>query len=166
MTDRQRSRACHVDIPGLQVTKADRTTICLRAIEERGHHCTVLQPTKVATARYLGFTVRDEDNLDRAAAFFAAKGLPEEWLESPHITRAFAFFPQVRDPDGHRIKIQCSDCQTVDPDHEPVCWDLKNPQRQTLWGAPAPRSWFEAGSLFTGIAPVPATLTASPITAP
>ena len=27
---------------------------------------------------------------------------------------------------------------------------MKDPRRQTLWGAPAPRSWFEQGSPFTG----------------
>ncbi|QYK42705.1 MAG: 3,4-dihydroxyphenylacetate 2,3-dioxygenase [Paracoccaceae bacterium] len=77
-----------------------------------------------------------------------------------------AFFLYVRDPDGHRIEIYCSDYQTVDPDHEPIRWDLTDPQRQTLWGAPAPRSWFEEGSTFHGVAPVPATLDATPIIAP
>jgi catechol 2,3-dioxygenase len=77
-----------------------------------------------------------------------------------------AFFLYIRDPDGHRIEIYCSDYQTVDPDLEPIKWDLKDPQRQTLWGAPAPRSWFEEGSLFEGADPVPAQLDAQPIVAP
>ena len=77
-----------------------------------------------------------------------------------------AFFLYIRDPDGHRIEIYCSDYQTVDPDLEPIKWDLKDPQRQTLWGAPAPRSWFEEGSLFQGQTPVPARLKAQPIVAP
>lgn len=77
-----------------------------------------------------------------------------------------AFFLYVRDPDGHRIEIYCSDYQTTDPDLEPIKWDLKDPQRQTLWGAPAPRSWFEEGSLFDGIAPREAALKAQPIVAP
>jgi catechol 2,3-dioxygenase len=64
-----------------------------------------------------------------------------------------AFFLYVRDPDGHRVEIYCSDYLTVDPDLEPIKWDLKDPQRQTLWGAPAPRSWFEEGTLFKGVAP-------------
>ena len=62
-----------------------------------------------------------------------------------------AFFLYVLDPDGHRIEIYCSDYQTVDPDLEPIAWDLKDPQRQTLWGAPAPKSWFEKGSFFAGV---------------
>lgn len=77
-----------------------------------------------------------------------------------------AFFLYVRDPDGHRIEIYCSDYQTVDPDLEPIKWDLKDPQRQTLWGAPAPRSWFEEGTPFTGIDPVEPLLKAQPIVAP
>ena len=77
-----------------------------------------------------------------------------------------AFFLYVRDPDGHRIEFYSSDYQTVDPDLEPIKWDLKDPQRQTLWGAPAPRSWFEEGSLFTGVAGQEPELKAQPIIAP
>jgi catechol 2,3-dioxygenase len=303
VTDLAKSRAFYVDTLGLQVTEEDSQTIYLRAMEERGHHCIVLKQAGKAEARYLGFKVWDEENLDRAAAFFAAKGLPVDWVESPHITRAFrtrdpqgiplefyarmdrlppihqqyklyngvkplridhfncfspdvdasvafwneigfrvteytedeatgrlwaawthrkggvhdlaftnglgprlhhtafwvptplniidlldlmsttgwlaniergpgrhgisnAFFLYVRDPDGHRIEIYCSDYQTVDPDHEPIRWSLKDPQRQTLWGAPAPRSWFEEGSLFTGTPTRASDLNASPIIAP
>ena len=46
----------------------------------------------------------------------------------------------VRDPDGHRIELYCTDYQTLDPAHAPLHWDLADPQRQTLWGAAAPRS--------------------------
>jgi catechol 2,3-dioxygenase len=77
-----------------------------------------------------------------------------------------AFFLYIRDPDNNRIEIYCSDYQTVDPDHEPLKWDLKDPQRQTLWGAPAPRSWFEEGSEFAGAQVRTADLDAQPIVAP
>jgi catechol 2,3-dioxygenase len=77
-----------------------------------------------------------------------------------------AFFLYIRDKDGHRTEIYCSDYQTIDPDHEPIKWDLKDPQRQTLWGAPAPRSWFELGSVFDGAALVDSDLTSQPIIAP
>jgi catechol 2,3-dioxygenase len=77
-----------------------------------------------------------------------------------------AFFLYILDPDGHRIEIYCSDYQTVDPDLEAIKWDLKDPQRQTLWGAPAPRSWFEHGSTFQNITPSAAVLKATPIIAP
>ncbi|HWW47176.1 MAG TPA: 3,4-dihydroxyphenylacetate 2,3-dioxygenase [Xanthobacteraceae bacterium] len=61
-----------------------------------------------------------------------------------------AFFLYVRDPDGHRLEVYSSDYQTMDPDHEPLRWSLRDPRRQTLWGAPAPRSWFEQGTPFVG----------------
>ena len=96
VTDLAKSRAFYVDTLGLQVTEEDASTIYLRAMEERGHHCIVLKQADTAEARYLGFKVWDEDNLDRAAAFFAGKGLPVDWVESPHITRAF----RTRDPQG------------------------------------------------------------------
>ena len=59
-----------------------------------------------------------------------------------------AFFLYVRDPDGHRLEIYTSDYNTMDHDHAPLRWSLNDPRRQTLWGAPAPRSWFEQGSEF------------------
>ncbi len=77
-----------------------------------------------------------------------------------------AFFLYVRDPDGHRVELYASDYQTIDPEHEPIRWDLKDPQRQTLWGAPAPKSWFEEGSRFAGLEPRAAELAAQPIVAP
>ena len=60
-----------------------------------------------------------------------------------------AFFLYIRDPDGHRIELFTSDYLTVDPDLEPLRWSLTDPQRQTLWGHPAPKSWFEEGSEFS-----------------
>ena len=77
-----------------------------------------------------------------------------------------AFFLYIRDQDGHRTEIYCSDYQTLDPDLEPIKWDLKDPQRQTLWGAPAPKSWFEFGSKFEGADMVESNLKAQPIIAP
>ncbi len=77
-----------------------------------------------------------------------------------------AFFVYIRDQDGHRIEIYCSDYQTLDPDPEPIKWDMTDPQRQTLWGAAAPRSWFEMGSVFDGAAVVQSDLKAQPIIAP
>ena len=77
-----------------------------------------------------------------------------------------AFFLYIRDRDGHRTEIYCSDYQTVDPDLEPIRWCLKDPQRQTLWGAPAPKSWFELGSVFEGATLRESDLKATPIVAP
>jgi 3,4-dihydroxyphenylacetate 2,3-dioxygenase len=76
-----------------------------------------------------------------------------------------AFFLYVRDPDGHRIELFTSDYLTVDPDLEPIRWTLRDPQRQTLWGHPAPKSWFEEGTPFTGVPLREPVLAAQPIVA-
>lgn len=76
-----------------------------------------------------------------------------------------AFFLYVRDPDGHRTEIYTSDYLTVDPDFEPIRWSLRDPRRQTLWGTPAPRSWFEEGSVFPGTPIGPPVFEARPIMA-
>ena len=76
-----------------------------------------------------------------------------------------AFFLYVRDPDGHRIELYASDYLTVDPDLEPIRWSLTDTQRQTLWGMPAPQSWFEEGSAFPGEEVREPILKAQPIVA-
>ncbi|MEZ4869008.1 MAG: 3,4-dihydroxyphenylacetate 2,3-dioxygenase [Caldilineaceae bacterium] len=76
-----------------------------------------------------------------------------------------AFFLYVRDPDGHRIEIYTSDYLTVDPDFAPIRWGLRDAQRQTLWGHAAPKSWFEEGTRFAGVATCEPKLTAQPIVA-
>ncbi len=76
-----------------------------------------------------------------------------------------AFFLYTRDPDGHRVELFTSDYLTVDPDLEPLRWSLRDPQRQTLWGQPAPKSWFEEGSTFAGVAMREPALAAQPIVA-
>jgi catechol 2,3-dioxygenase len=301
--DLARSQAFYVDLLGLQITGETDDSLYLRAMEERGHHSLVLRRGRDAAVEELGFKVFSEDDLDRADAFFKAKGLPTKWVEVPyqgrtlrtadpqgiplefyhrmerlppihqkyhlyrgaralridhfncftddvgasvdfynsigfrlteytateetdefwaawmhrkggvhdvaftngvgprlhhiafwvasplniidfldlmastghvsHIERgpgrhgiANAFFLYIRDPDGNRVELYCSDYQTVDPDHEPIRWDLKDPQRQTLWGAPAPRSWFEEGSLFRNTPVREPKLKATPIIAP
>jgi catechol 2,3-dioxygenase len=76
-----------------------------------------------------------------------------------------AFFLYVRDPDGHRVELFTSDYLTVDPDLEPLRWSLDDPQRQTLWGHPAPKSWFEEGSEFAAVPVCAPVLEARPMVA-
>lgn len=303
VTDLGRARAFYVDTLGLQVSEAAPDALYLRGLEERAHHSLVLRRGPEPAVDAVGLRVFDEDDLDRAARFFAGRGLPVDWPERPFAGRVLrtadpwgvplelhagmdrlpviaqryelyrgarplridhanlfspdvdgatafwnamgfrvteytedaetgkawavwmhrkggvhdvaftnglgprlhhvaywvanplhiidlldlmsttgwtgaiergpgrhgisnAFFLYVRDPDGHRVELYSSDYQTVDPDHEPIRWDLTDPQRQTLWGAPAPRSWFEEGSRFDGLAPVAPALAAQPIVAP
>jgi catechol 2,3-dioxygenase len=75
-----------------------------------------------------------------------------------------ALFVYVRDPDGNRFELYTGDYLTTDRNAEPLRWDLNNPRRQTFWGPPPPRRWFEesmnVASIETGqiIEPQPALL--------
>ena len=73
--DLSASRAFWVDTLGLQVSGEEPGALYLRAMEERGHHCIVLRQGDIATANVLGFKVWDEPDLDRAEAWFKAKGV-------------------------------------------------------------------------------------------
>lgn len=287
-TDLERSLAFYQGTLGLHLEDRTADTVYLRAVEERQHHSLVLRRAATPQCECLGFKVASEEDLDKAAAHFAAKGLRHAFVEAPyqgrtlHVTDPFgvplelyfkmerrerllqlyghhkgvraqrldhfnifspelqdavdfyatlgfrmteyteedgrngrivaawmhrkgnvhdlaftngagprlhhlaywvqspldiihicdvmastgylanmergpgrhgisnAFFLYVRDPDGHRIEFYSSDYQTMDPDHEPLRWSVRDPRRQTLWGQPAPRSWFEEGSQFAG----------------
>jgi len=297
------TRAFYVDCLGYLVTEEARDALYLRAVEERNHHSIVLRAGREPTVHALGFKLASEEDLDRAAAWFARKNLPTSFPDVPfqrrtlrtadfcgmplefyagmeqadcmlqrysaykgariqridhincftpdvqqsydfytdlgfrlteytetddpdpklwavwlhrkgnvhdlaftngygprlhhigvwtasaldilHIcdvmaTSGFlanmergpgrhgisnAFFLYVRDPDGHRVELFTSDYLTVDPDLEPIRWSLRDPQRQTLWGQPAPKSWFEEGSLFAGVPAREPALAAQPIVA-
>lgn len=303
VTNLAKSREFYVDTLGLQVTGETDNRLYLRAMEERNHHCIVLQEDKVSAVSTLGFKVFEDADLDRAEQFFKSISRAVKWVDKPFMGRTLqtsdtsgiplefyasmerlpsihqqyklyngvkplridhvnmfstnvdasvafynaigfrtteyteddesgqlwaawmqrkggvhdiaftngqgprlhhiafwvptplniidlldlmsttgwvdniergpgrhgisnAFFLYILDPDGHRVEIYCSDYQTIDPDHEPIKWDLKDPQRQTLWGSPAPKSWFEKGSLFENVPVQEALLKAQPIIAP
>ncbi|MCZ7643598.1 MAG: 3,4-dihydroxyphenylacetate 2,3-dioxygenase [Pseudorhodoplanes sp.] len=301
--DLGRSRAFYVDCLGYLVSDETRDALYLRAVEERNHHSIVLRRAPEPRVDTLGLKVASEEDLDRAAFWFARKGLPNAFPEIAHQGRTLrtadalgmpldlyfrmdqsecmlrryaeykgariqridhincftpdvqasyefynemgfrlteytetdgddarlwavwmhrkgnvhdmaftngrgprlhhigvwtasaldilhicdvmassgflanmergpgrhgisnAFFLYTRDPDGHRVELFTSDYLTVDPDLEPLRWSLRDPQRQTLWGQPAPKSWFEEGSAFTEVPLREPVLEAQPIVA-
>src|SRR5256885_5157891 len=301
--DLPRSRAFYVDCLGYLVSAESSDALYLRAVEERNHHSIVLRKANDATVHTLGFKVASEEDLDRAAFYFARKNLPTSFPEVPYQGRTLrtadptgmpldlyfkmdqgermlqqyaayrgariqridhincftpdvqasydfyadigfrlteytetvgrdgklwavwlhrkgnvhdlaftngrgprlhhigvwaagpldilhicdvmatsgylanmergpgrhgisnAFFLYIRDPDGHRIELFTSDYLTVDPDHEPLRWSLTDPQRQTLWGQPAPKSWFDEGSAFASVPVREPALEARPMVA-
>ena len=74
----------YTEILGLQVTDKSDTHIYLRAMEERGHHCIILQKSdQPGTVEVMGFKTFDEDDLDRAEAYFKVKGRPTSWVDRP-----------------------------------------------------------------------------------
>jgi catechol 2,3-dioxygenase len=62
-----------------------------------------------------------------------------------------SYYTYLRDPDGHRCELLLPAVQLIDIEDEPVRCDVRPGKNSNLWGFPAPRSWFEEASLFTGV---------------
>ncbi len=96
---------------------------------------------------HVAFTLPDRVAILDAADILASKDYIKNMERGPGrhgITNAFFFY--IRDFEGHRIELYTGDYLTSDPDWEPIVWKFNDPKRQTLWGTPAPRSWFEESS--------------------
>ena len=72
------SKTFYTDIVGLQVTDESDSHIYLRAMEERGHHCIILQKSnQPGTVEVMGFKTFDEADLDKAEAYFKVQRPPD-----------------------------------------------------------------------------------------
>ena len=84
VADLKASRTFYTEILGFQVTDETNSHIYLRAMEERGHHCLILQKSdQPGTVEVMGFKTFDEDDLDRGEVYFRSRGRPTEWIERP-----------------------------------------------------------------------------------
>lgn len=96
---------------------------------------------------HAGFWMQEPGNVLRAADILAGADFEASIERGPgRHGISNAMFLYILDPDGNRIELYTSDYMIVDPDFEPIRWDLENPKRQTYWGAPAPPSWFNNAS--------------------
>jgi catechol 2,3-dioxygenase len=93
---------------------------------------------------HTGFLVSDVLKVIHACDILASAGYGDSIERGPaRHGISNAFFVYIRDPDGNRFELFTGDYLTSDPDMVPLCWDLDDPQRQTFWGQPAPRRWFD-----------------------
>ncbi len=104
VTDPDWARQFYVDTFGLQVTFEDSNAIYLRAMEERGHHCLILQKSDSPRVNVLGFKLYDEPDLEKAAKWFEEQGLPVSWEERPFMGKIL----RTRDPMGIPLKFLCA----------------------------------------------------------
>src|SRR5213079_948182 len=65
------------------VRDEDADALYLRGLEERNHHSVVLRKSEDIAALAIGFKVGAEDDLDKAAAWLSARGLPVSWPKLP-----------------------------------------------------------------------------------
>ena len=72
---------------GFEVTQHDDSMLCLRAIEETGHHSLVFEKTEVVgpgVVRRIGYRMFSDDDLKRAHEFFNARGDKAEFVTRPY----------------------------------------------------------------------------------
>src|ERR1700742_1217939 len=82
VSDLEASERFYAGLLGMIVSARTPDAVYLRGWEERQHHSLILRQAPIATAARLGFRVRSEDDLDRAAAHFAGEGLTTRWIEA------------------------------------------------------------------------------------
>jgi catechol 2,3-dioxygenase len=121
------------------------------------------------TVHHVGISLVEPMGVIRACDALAAAGYADNIERGPaRHGISNALFVYVRDPDGNRFELYTGDYLTVDPGVEPIRWKLDNPRRQTLWGPPPPRRWFDesmsVASIVTGdvISPEPPLMRAIP----
>ncbi len=127
-------------------------------------HDIAVMTGKGPTVHHAGFSVLEPMGIIRACDALAAAGYADNIERGPaRHGISNALFVYVRDPDGNRFELYTGDYLTVDRDQVPKRWELDDPRRQSLWGSPPPRRWFEESmavmSLETG-EPMP---TAAPL---
>ena len=82
--DLAKARDFYTEVVGLKVSDETATTIHLRGVEDRAHHCLTLKRTKEApVVERLGFRVFDEEDLEKAKAHFDARGTPSKFVNVP-----------------------------------------------------------------------------------
>jgi catechol 2,3-dioxygenase len=85
VADLAASEAFYTQVIGLVATAREGSRLYLRGLEETCHHSLVLEERAgEPVCRRVGLRVFQEEDLDRAAAFFAARELPAAFADVPH----------------------------------------------------------------------------------
>jgi len=101
VTDLKTSRAFYETTVGLHVEDADSDAVYLRGSEEHQHHSLVLRKAKTPACNRIGFKVGNENDLDKAAAYFSGNGVQYKFAEQPFQGRTMQF----TDPFGFQMEL-------------------------------------------------------------
>src|SRR5687767_6786455 len=104
VTDLNRSSEFYANTVGLHVEDRDDQAVYLRGSEEHQHHSLVLREATTSACNRLGFKVGNENDLDKAAAFFSESGITYAFNEQPFQGRTLQF----TDPFGFQIELYAS----------------------------------------------------------
>src|SRR6201987_1089181 len=108
--DLAKSRPFYVDCLGYLVTDAHKNALYLRGVEERNHHSIVLSTTDAPCVHAIGFKLASEEDLDRAAFYFARKGLATSFPEVPYQGRTLRTVDSVGMPIDFYARMDQSEC--------------------------------------------------------
>jgi catechol 2,3-dioxygenase len=82
--DLAKTRDFYTEVIGLKVTDESATTIHLRGAEERAHHSLTLRKTRdEPLCERIGFRIFEEEELEKAKAYFDAKGIAAKFVNVP-----------------------------------------------------------------------------------
>src|SRR5438270_10685257 len=104
VTDLNASSAFYETTVGLHVEDRDDRAVYLRGSEEHQHHSLVLRKAQTAACNRLGFKVGNDNDLDKAAAFFSEQGIAYVFVKQPFQGRTLQF----NDLFGFQIELYAS----------------------------------------------------------
>src|SRR6202041_3556278 len=104
VVDLDASRAFYETTVGLHVEDRDYKAVYLRGSEEHQHHSVELRKSAASACNRLGFKVGNEQDLDKAAAFFSENGIAYAFAEQPFQGRTLQF----TDPSGFQLELYAS----------------------------------------------------------
>jgi catechol 2,3-dioxygenase len=102
VTDLERARHFYCDLVGFVETARDADHLYLRGLEDRMHHSLVLTRADEPGAVHAAFRVAEEEDLDRAAAFFKQQGLWHRFVDEEE--RGVGRALRAMDPFGFPVE--------------------------------------------------------------
>ena len=105
--DLDATQAFYCDVLGLIASDRDKEALYLRGLEERSHHSLVfVKSDKPPVCERVGLRMFTDDDLERAAEYFARQGYKSQWVERPYQGRTL----HVDDSIGTPLEF----CATMD----------------------------------------------------
>ena len=105
--DLDATQAFYCDVLGLIASDRDKEALYLRGLEERSHHSLVfVKSDKPPVCERVGLRMFTDDDLERAAEYFARQGYKRQWVERPYQGRTL----HVDDSIGTPLEF----CATMD----------------------------------------------------
>ena len=79
----EKSRIFYEDIIGLQITARTKKQLFFRGMEERTHHCLILEEGDNPEVCSLSFRLKNGDEVEKAASYFDSINCIHNWVDRP-----------------------------------------------------------------------------------